>query len=146
MTVSEYLYPILSAAAVLMAKSAAGEFAKSAGKEAFEKLKSLLSGKHEVKNLDLLDRVAETPALESAIRASLDESRAASDPEVKSLAEAVLAAIDATQARAAVPAIDVGSIRSKGDQLFEQVEGLRADSIVSEEGALSFKDISAPKG
>ncbi|MEM8591015.1 MAG: hypothetical protein AAGF13_00665 [Pseudomonadota bacterium] len=144
MAVSEFLYPILSAGAALMASSAAGEFAKSAGKEAFEKLKALLVDKHEVKNLDLLERVAETPALADAIRDGLDKSSAGTDPEVKALAQAVLAALEAMPPDPAIPALDAKTIRAAGDQVFEDIEGIRADEIVSG-GAQTFKGLTSPK-
>lgn len=144
MAVSEFLYPILSAGAALMASSAAGEFAKGAGKAAFEKLKSLLGGKHEVKNLDLLDRVEETPTLSKVICESLDNSSAGKDPEVKALAEEVLAVIEAMPPSIAVPALDVLSIRAAGHQLFEDVEGIRAEEIISGADQI-FKGITSPK-
>jgi hypothetical protein len=57
-----------------MATGLAGEFAKSTGKAAFEKLKDVLRRDHGVDSIDLIDQVAEKPAYGDAIKSDLARS------------------------------------------------------------------------
>ena len=140
----ELLFSLLVTGAKLAASSAVGEFAKGAGKSAFEAVKERLAGEHNVKSLPLLEEAAEKPAFEEAVKAELAKSEIAQDAELLELAERLREAIEAlpveTQARYAV---NIETIRSGGNLLFEAVEGVKAKTATSE-GDMTFKDVKAP--
>ena len=146
MSVSAFLFPILAADAELMATGLAGEFAKSTGKAAFEKLKNVLRKDHGVDSIDLIDQVAEKPAYGDAIKSDLDQIDLTNASELHELANTLLNAIEALpcDTRPAV-AIDVDEIRAAGDQVFRNVEGIRANKIISD-GAQTFEGITRGKG
>ncbi len=128
----------------LLATSAAGEFAKGAGKTAFEALKGLLTGKHEAQSLGLLDQAGGNDAFRAAIESELAKAGIAADPEVLKLAQTVQAAIAALPpAELAAAAIDAETIRARGNQWFEDVEGIRA-GLIESGGDQVFKGIKAP--
>ncbi len=120
MSVSAFLFPILAAGAELMATGLAGEFAKSTGKAAFEKLKDVLRRDHGVDSIDLIDQVAEKPAYGDAIKSDLDQIDLLRNTCRHSFNREGLAA------RSNV-AIDVDEIRAAGDQVFRNVEGIHAN-------------------
>lgn len=95
MSVSAFLFPILAADAELMATELAGEFAKSTGKAAFEKLKDVLRKDHGVDSIDLIDQVAEKPAYGDAIKSDLDQIDLTNASELHELANTLLNAIEA---------------------------------------------------
>lgn len=140
MALSAFLYPILIEGAALVGSSAAGEFAKGAGKTAFEALKRRLSEKHDVQSVSLLAQAKDKPEYAALIQADLD--KVASDPELQVLGNQVLDAIAALPTNVQ-PAIDVGVIRALGDQTFKAIEGIKADAIEAE-GDQTFEGITAP--
>ena len=146
MPLPQLLFSVLTAAAHLLASGAVSEFAKGAGKAAFDALKARLTGQHAVKSLSLLDDAAQNPAFAAAIQAELEKPEIAGDGELLQLAEDLRAAIAAlpqeTQARTA---IDIETIRSGGSLLFEAIEGIKAKSVSSVDD-LTFKNVTAPPG
>lgn len=140
----ELLFSLLVSGAKLAASSAVGEFAKGAGKSAFEAIKARLTGEHDVKSLPLLEEAAENPAFGEAVKAELAKPEIAQDAELIKLAEQLQAAIEAlpaeTQARYAV---NIETIRAGGNLLFEAVEGVKAKTATSE-GDMTFRDVRAP--
>ncbi len=146
MALAELLYSVLVSGAGLVASGAVSEFAKGAGKTAFEALKSRLTAQHDVKSLPLLEDVAGDPAFAAAIKAELAKPEITGDTELLQLAETLREAIVAlpteTQARYAV---NIDEIRSGGVLLFEAVEGVKAKSATSA-GDMTFKHVKAPPG
>jgi hypothetical protein len=146
MSLTQILYSVLVSGAGLVASGAVSEFAKGAGKTAFDALKNRLQADHGVKSLPLLDDAAKNPAFESAIKAELEKPQIAGDPEVLQLAETLrelIAALPAeTQARYAV---DIEVINSGGALLFDAVEGVKAKSATSATD-MTFKNVTAPPG
>lgn len=142
----ELLFSLLATGATLAASSAVGEFAKGAGKSAFEAIKARLAEEHDVKSLPLLGEAADSPAFEDAIKAELAKPEIAEDAELLSLAEQLREAIEAlpaeTQARYAV---NIETIRSGGNLLFEAVEGVKATSAISKND-MTFRNVKAPPG
>ena len=146
MSVSAFLFLILAAGAELMATGLAGEFAKSTGKAAFEKLKDVLRRDHGVDSIDLIDQVAEEPANVDAIKSDLDQIDLTHAADFHTLANTLLTAIEPLprDTRPAV-AIDVDEIRAAGDQVFRNVEGIHANKIISD-GTQTFEGITRGKG
>lgn len=145
MSISAFLYPILAASATLMASSAAGEFAKGVGKSTFEAIKARLQGKHGVGSLALLDQDKEKPAYADTIKVDLDAANLDQDSDLLSLVETLLTAIEAVPKDQKVNiALDVKEIRAQGNQLFRNIEGIRADKIISD-GDQTFDGIKAGK-
>jgi|GEM_PF-2554646 len=146
MPLTELLFSVLASGATLAASGAVSEFAKGAGKTAFEALKDRLQATHDVKSLPLLEDAANNPSFETAIKAELDKPAIAADPDVLQLAETLRAAIAAlpaeTQARYAV---NIDDIRSGGSLLFEAVEGVKAKTATSTTD-MTFKNVKAPPG
>ncbi len=146
MPLTQLLFSVLATGASLAASGAVTEFAKGAGKAAFDALKNRLAADHGVKSLPLLEDAAKTSAFESAIKVELEKPEIASDPEVLQLAETLRAAIAAlpaeTQARYAV---DIDEIRAGGALLFDAVEGVKAKSATSATD-MTFKNVKAPPG
>jgi hypothetical protein len=146
MALAQLLFSVLVTGAELVASGAVSEFAKGAGKAAFEALKSRLAAQHEVKSLPLLEDAAKNPAFEGAIKAELAKPGIAADAELLQLAETLREAIAAlpaeTQARYAV---NIDEIRSGGALLFEAVEGVKAKTATSETD-MTFKNVTAPPG
>ena len=142
----ELLFSLLVSGAKLVASSAVGEFAKGAGKSAFEAIKSRLADKHRAKSLALLEDASDNKAYEAAVKADLAQPSIAEDSELLQLAEKLREAIEAlpaeTQARYAV---DIEIIRSGRNLLFEAVEGVKAKSATSE-GDMTFRNVKAPPG
>jgi hypothetical protein len=142
MSFSAFLYPILIEGAALLSKCAAGEFAKGAGKTAFEALTKQLTNKHNVQSLALLGQVQDNPKYATVIQADLDAPALARDPELLVLGNRVLDAIAALPATAQ-PAIDVGAIRALGNQSFKNIEGIRAE-VIEADGDQTFEGIISP--
>lgn len=146
MPLAELLYSVQVTGAGLVGAGAVSEFAKGAGKTAFEALKSRLSAQHEVKSLPLLDEAANNPAFAAAVKAELAKPEITGDAELLQLAQTLREAIAAlpaeTQARYAV---NIDEIRSGGALLFEAVEGVKAKSATST-GDMTFKNVTAPPG
>ena len=129
----------------MMASSAAGAFAKSAGSAAFDALKKRLTENHKINSISLLDEAADEPSYQAAIKRGLDRADLAADSELKQLAETILSAIDAIPEDARpIAAIDANMIRAKGNQLFRNVQGIRAGTIEAD-GDQIFEDITAGK-
>ena len=146
MSLSQLLFSLLTAGANLATSSAVTEFAKGAGKTAFEALKKRLAERHNVTTLPQLEEAAKTPASDSAIRAELEAPEIANDSELLRLAETLRAGVAAlpseTQARFAV---DIEEIRSGQALLFEAVGGVRAKTATAE-GDMTFRNVTAPPG
>lgn len=146
MALAQLLFSILVTGAGLVASGAVSEFAKGAGKTAFEALKSRLTEQHDVKSLPLLVEAQTNPAFGMAVKAELERPQIAADEELLRLAETLREAIAAlpaeTQARYAV---NIDEIRSGGALLFEAVEGITAKTATSQ-GDMTFKSIKAPPG
>lgn len=146
MPLAELFFSVLASGATLVASGAVSEFAKGAGKTAFDALKNRLQSDHGVKSLPLLEEAAKNPAFEGAIKAELDKPEIAGDVEVLRLAETLREAIAAlpadTQARYAV---NIDDIRSGGALLFEAVEGVKAKTATSASD-MTFKNVTAPPG
>ncbi|MFK7874741.1 MAG: hypothetical protein AB8B71_03025 [Paracoccaceae bacterium] len=142
MALSAFLYPILIEGAALVAKSALGEFAKGAGKTAFEALKTRLTEKHNVQSVSLLEQAKDKPEYAAVIRADLDAPALANDPELQALGNQVLDAIAALPVTSQ-PAIDVGAIRALGNQSFKDIEGIKAD-VIEAGGDQKFEGIKLP--
>lgn len=140
----ELLFSLLVSGAKLAASSAVGEFAKGAGKSAFESIKTRLIDEHHVKSLPLLGEADQNPAFEGAVKAELAKPEIAQDAKLLELVERLQGAIEAlpaeTQARYAV---NIVTIRSSGHLLFEGVEGVKAKTATSQ-GNLTFRDVKAP--
>ena len=146
MPLAELLFSVLTAGAQLLASGAVSEFAKGAGKAAFEALKDRLTGQHAMRSVSLLEDAATNPAFAAAIKTELESPAVANDGELLRLAEALRAAIAAlpqeTQARYAV---DIEQVQSGGSLLFEAIEGVKAKTATSV-GDMTFKNVSAPPG
>ncbi len=142
----ELLFGLLVAGAKLAASSAVGEFAKGAGKSAFELLKSRLSDEHGVKSLALLEDAAENSSYEQAIKADLSKPEIAKDVDLLKLAERLRDAIEALPADVqSFYAVDIESIRSGGNILFDAIEGVKIDTVDGD-GDVTFQNIQAPPG
>jgi hypothetical protein len=146
MPLTQLLFSVLASGATLAASGAVSEFAKGAGKTAFDALKNRLQADHGVKSLPLLEEAAKNPASASAIKAELDKPEIANDPEVLQLAETLREAIAALPAETkARYAVNIEEIRSGGALLFDAVEGVKAKSATSESD-MTFKNVTAPSG
>jgi hypothetical protein len=134
------LYSLLTTGAALVATNAASEFAKGAGKTAWDALKARLADAHEVAGLDALDK----PAFAEPIKAELAKPAVAVDPEVRTLAQALEAALAALPAAEVAPyAVAIREIRVGRNLLFENVAGVTAD-LAASEGDMTFKGVTAP--
>ncbi len=142
MALSAFLYPILIEGAALVANSAVGEFAKGAGKTAFEALKKRLIEKHNIQSVALLEQAQDKPEYTTVILADLDAPGLASDPELQVLGNQLLDAIAALPTNVQ-PAIDVGAIRALGNQSFKNIDGIRADVIEAGRDQ-TFEGIKSP--
>ena len=146
MALAHLLFSVLVSGAELVASGAVSEFAKGAGKAAFDGLKNRLTAQHGMKSLPLLEDAAKNTAFETAIKAELEQPEIAADGELLRLAETLREAIAAlpaeTQARYAV---NIDEIRSGGVLLFEAVEGVKAKSATSATD-MTFKNVKAPPG
>jgi hypothetical protein len=140
------LYTLLTTGASLLATSAAGEFAKGAGKTAFDALKARLIDAHGAKSVALVDDAAANPAYAEIIKAELSKPDIAGDADLRALARQLEAAIEALPAAEAAPyAVEIREIRAGRDLLFEDVEGVRAD-IATSQGDMTFRRVQAPPG
>ncbi|PUB19171.1 hypothetical protein [Yoonia sediminilitoris] len=145
MSLSAFLYPILVTGAGIMAKTSATEFAKGAGKRAFEALMKRLKDDHGVASVALIDQAAEKEEYAAAIQADLDSPQISKDPEIKILADQLLAAIEAMPKEERQQfALDAEAIRAEGNQVFKDIEGVRAKEIVAG-GDQTFEGISTKK-
>ncbi len=146
MTLVDVLFSVLASGAGLAASGAVGEFAKGAGKTAFEALKARLTDQYAVKSLPLLKDAQQNPAFEAAVKAELAKPEIARDAELLELAEQLRQAIKALpeqdQARYAV---NIETIRAGGRLIFDAVEGVKAKSATSE-GDMEFRNVKAPPG
>ncbi len=142
----DLLFSLLLSGAKLAASGATTEFAKSAGKMAFEAVKARLERDHSVKSLPLLEDAETNPAFEAAIKAELAKPAIGADTELLATAQTLKSAIEALSTETLFRyAIDIKVIRSGGSLLFESVEGVRADSATSH-GDMIFKSVKAPPG
>ena len=140
MVLGTLLYTLLTTGASLLATSAAGEFAKGAGKAAFEALKARLVDGHGAKSVALVADAGANPAYAEIIKADLGKPEIAGDAEVRTLARQLEAAIEALPAAEAAPY--AVAIR---DLLFEDVEGVKAD-LATSQGDMTFRKVKAPPG
>lgn len=142
----EVLYSVIVSGAGLAASGAVSEFAKGAGKAAFESLKERLVERHQVKSLPLLEDARQNPAFEAAVKAELAMPEIAEDAELLELAEQLREAIKALPAETQVRyAVDIETIRSGGNLLFDAIEGVKAKTA-SSKGDITFRNIKAPPG
>lgn len=146
MALVDVLFSVLASGAGLAASGAVGEFAKGAGKTAFEALKARLSDAHGVKSLPLLEEARQNPAFEAAVKADLTSPEIARDTEVLKLAEKLREAIEALPEQDQTRyAVNIETIRAGGKLLFDAVEGVKAISAVAE-GDVEFRNVKAPPG
>lgn len=146
MALVDVLFSVLASGTRLAASGAVGEFAKGAGKAAFEALKTRLSERYTVKTLPLLEDARQSPAFEAAVKAELSRPEIAQDAEVLELAEQLRKAIEALPAQdQARYAVDIETIRSGGKLIFEAVEGVKA-KLATSEGDMEFRNVKAPPG
>ena len=143
MSISAFLFPLLSASVEHIASASAGEFAKGAGKAAFEALRDRIRQQHGVGALAQLQDAPNNPQIAAEIKAALDGANLTKDAELQRLAEALLAALETMKANGAPVAIDAAEIRAQGNQLFRNVDGIRADTIEAA-GDQTFDGITAP--
>ena len=143
MVFASLVIDLLAAGATLIAKGVFGEISKSAGKDAYDKLRAQLQKKHNVKTLDLIERVEETPALKATIEADIENSDAGADAETLRLVEALRVALaELPPETKAAYAIEGGRFEAGKDIIARQVEGLRnvemkADGSIDLSGAKS---------
>ena len=143
MPIASTLTTLLIEAAKLMATSAAGDFAKAAGKSAFEAIKSRLTTEHKAEAaVALIDKAAENDAYRPALEADLTSPHIDADETLVSLTIDLQKALEAMPASPAY-AIDTDAIRVGGNLLMEQIEGIRAGTITAE-GDATFSGIKAP--
>jgi len=146
MTLVSTLFSVLATGAGLAASGAVGEFAKGAGMATFEALKARLTDRHDVKSLSLLEHARQNPPFEAEVKAELAKPEIAQDRELMELAERLREAIVALPAEVqARYAVDIEVIRSGGNLLFKDVEGVKAGSA-SSDGDMTFENIQAPPG
>lgn len=146
MALAQILVGVLVSGAGLVASGAVTEFAKGAGKTAFEALKERLSTLHGMKSLPLLEAAAGNPAYKVEIEAELKNPEISNDAELLRLAETLRAEIAALPSEMqARYAINIDEIRSGGALLFEAVEGIKAKTAISE-GNMTFKNVTVPPG
>ncbi len=146
MALAQLLYSVLVSGAALVASGAMTEFAKGAGKAAFEALKNRLTAEHGMKSLPLLKDAKTNPAFEAAVKAELEKPEITADEELLRLAETLREAIAALPAEMqARYAVNIDEIKAGGALLFEAVEGVRAKSATSR-GDMTFKGVKAPPG
>lgn len=146
MDVATLLTSLLTAGAALMAEGAAGEFAKGAGKTAFEALKSRLTTTHGAGSMVLLDRVRTEPSFAPAIQADLARVEIARDGEVLALAEQLRSAIAALPEQVTTAyAIDIAEIRAGANLLVDTAQGIRAN-LATAVGDITFRNVAAPPG
>lgn len=140
----ELLFSLLVTGAQLAASSAVGEFAKGAGKTAFDAIKQRLVSKHHVKSLPLLETAAENPAFEQALKSELAKPEIAQDPELLKIAQMLSKAIDALPAETLTQyAVNIETIRAGGKLVFDNVEGVNATTATSQ-GDMTFKNVRSP--
>lgn len=145
MAFAETLTPLLIGAAKILASSAAAEFAKGAGKTAYENIKSRLIGEHGAGTVALLDQSPQNPDYQSHIAQELAKAALERDETLLDLAKELNEAIQAMPPLAKnAAAIDANEIRATGNQLFKDIEGIRAGKIIAE-GDQTFKSIKSPK-
>ncbi len=146
MAIAAVLYSLLVTGASLVASGAVSEFAKGAGKAAFDALKARLTGTHGAASVALIDQAKGNAAYEAVIKSDLARPGIAEDAEVRRLAEELRAAIEALPAAAKAPyAVDIGVIESGRNLLFEGVEGVHGDRATSQ-GDMTFRNVKAPPG
>ena len=146
MDIATVLYSLLVTGAGLVASKAAGEFAKGAGKAAFDALKARLINSHGAASLALIDQAKGNATYEAAIKSDLDRLDVAKDPEVRRLADELRAAIEALPKATKAPyAVDVRVIESGRSLLFDNVEGVVSDRVTSKED-MTFSNVKAPPG
>jgi hypothetical protein len=146
MDVAAVLYNLLATGAELVASKAAGEFAKGAGRAAFDALKARLVSTHGAASLALIDQAKENATYVAVIKSDLNRSDITKDPEVMRLANTLRAAIEALpEAVRASYAVDIRVIESSRDLLFDDVEGVRSDQAISH-GSMTFRSVKAPPG
>ena len=145
MSLAATLYTLLATGAGLGATEAAKTVGRSAVADAYEALKSRLTSAFGAKSVDLIDRVANNPALAPAIEADLAKPEIAADPETLRLAEALRAAL------AAIPdepryAMEIrNGIRAARDINLKNIAGVRVDHIDAGQD-FNAENIAAPPG
>lgn len=145
MDIAALLYGLLMTGAGLVASGAVSEFAKGAGKTAFEGLKARLLARGAA-SVALIDQANDNAAYEAAIKSDLARPDITDDTEIRQLAENLRAAIRSLPADAkARYAVDIGVIETSGALIFENVEGVTSDRATSQ-GDMTFKNVKAPPG
>ncbi|MGY3591190.1 hypothetical protein ACVIGB_009228 [Bradyrhizobium sp. USDA 4341] len=146
MDIATVLFSLLVTGAGLVASTAAGEFAKGAGKSAFDALKARLINSHGAASLALIDHAKDNQAYEAVIKKDLEREGVVNDPEVRRLADKLRAAIEALPEATKAPyAVNVRVIESGRSLLFDNVEGVTGDRFTSAED-MTFKNVKAPPG
>ncbi len=142
--IAPVIFDMLLAGAKLLATSAAGEFAKGAGKTAFEALKARLTEKGAA-SVALIEQAPANPTYADLIRAELERPAIAGDETALSLAQALSEAIAALPEPAlAAAAIDRSVIRAVRDANLSDIEGMR-DTTVEGGQDVNITGVRAPK-
>lgn len=141
------LYGLLSTGAGIAASAACGEVGKTAIKDAYEALRSLLSDEHGVGSLELISRANVNPNYALLIQNELSVPGVSRDPEVARLAETLRAAIAAIQVtEEAHYAVDIRTgIEAARHIRLKAIGGIRAESIRAGMD-LTMENIQAPPG
>lgn len=144
MDIATLLYGLLSTDAGLAASAAAGEFGKGTGKAALDALVARLAGTHQVKSLALLADARSNPAYAAAIRSDLEKPGIGQDADLLTLADTLRAAIEALPPEAAAPyAVEIETIRSGGNLLFDTVAGIKS-KLATSKGDIIFRNVTPP--
>lgn len=137
------LFALLTTGAGLAASGAVTEFAKGAGKTALDALKSRLTGA-DAKSVALIEAGEPDPAYADLIQRELARPAVAEDLEVRALARQLEAAIEALPDAAKAPyAVRIREIRAGKSLLFENVQGVQADTATSQED-MTFRGVTSP--
>ena len=144
MDVVGYLFPLLVAGAKLAADGLLTKIGEGAGEAIFEKLKARLTGEHKVTSLPMLEEARTDPTFEAPIRAHLANPSIATDAEVLALAQQLQAILEKAPTETLQRyAIDIREIRAGGNQVFDGVEGVKAD-VATAVRDQTFRNIKAP--
>ena len=142
----DLLFSLLTSGAHLVAAGTVIGFAEGAGGAAFEAIKKRLSSRHDVASLSLLEGADESRSSQAALRDDLKTPEIESDMELRQLAQtlrdAILELPRDIQMRYAV---NVEEIRAGGSLLFENVQGVKAQTVTSDSD-MTFKNVTAPSG
>lgn len=136
------LVDLLVAAAASLAKGAAGEFGKGAGKGVYEALRARLSSVNRVEGVETIQASEPAAVEKNRIIASVESSGALNDPETLRLMEELRQALEASDT-ARAHAIEGGSYTAAGNIIARHVEGLR-DVTMNAQGDIDLSGAQSP--